>query len=106
MRNEQIILLLGGATGEKIKKVFDETALQQSVWTGLYMDKHVEESMAWSKKEHNVEVIELTAEEQAEWDKRLEPISGKWVADAKAKGLPAEAILADIMAFGAMYAGK
>jgi hypothetical protein len=72
--------------------------VEQAEWTGVYMDNHVNVSMDWSKKEHKVEVIQLPAEEKAKMDKLLEPIIQNWVADAKAKGLPAEAILTDIRA--------
>jgi len=89
-----------------VQKVFDEMALQQCVWTGVYMDNHVNESIAWSKKNHNIEITVLPKEEKAKWDKLLEPIIGEWIKDAEAKGLSAKAIVADIKAFGAMYAGQ
>jgi TRAP-type C4-dicarboxylate transport system substrate-binding protein len=89
-----------------VQKVFDEMALQQCVWTGVYMDNHVNESIAWSKKNHNIEITVLPEEEKAKWDKLLEPITGEWINGAKEKGLPAEAIVTDLKAFGAMYAGQ
>jgi TRAP-type C4-dicarboxylate transport system substrate-binding protein len=89
-----------------VQKVFDEMAVQQCVWTGVYMDNHVNDSIAWSKKNHNVEITVLPEEEMAKWNKLLEPITGKWINGAKEKGLPAEAIVTDIKAFGAMYAGQ
>jgi TRAP-type C4-dicarboxylate transport system substrate-binding protein len=89
-----------------VQKVFDEMALQQCVWTGVYMDNHVNDSIAWSKKNHNIEITVLPKEEMAKWNKLLEPITGKWINGAKEKGLPAEAIVTDIKAFGAMYAGE
>lgn len=81
-----------------VQKVMDDMRVEQAEWTGVYMDNHVNVSMDWSKKEHKVEVIQLPAEEKAKMDKLLEPIIQNWVADAKAKGLPAEAILTDIRA--------
>jgi hypothetical protein len=42
----------------------------------------------------------------AKWNKLLEPITDKWIADAKAKGLPGDAIVSDIKNFKAMYAGQ
>ena len=89
-----------------VQEVFDEMAVQQCVWTGVYMDNHVNESIAWSKKNHNIEITVLPEAEMAKWEKMLEPITGKWIEGAKAKGLPAEAIVTDIKAFGAMYAGQ
>ncbi len=89
-----------------VQAVFDELSPQQSVWTGVYMDNHVNESIAWSKKEYNIEIIEVSSEEKAKWDKLLEPIAGNWIQDAKGKGLPGEQIVEDIKAFGKMYAGE
>ena len=84
---------------EDIKQIFDDMRLEQCEWTGTYMDNHVVESVEWSKKEQGVEVITLSAEEKAKWDALLEPITEKWIKDNKAKGLPAEQIIADIKAF-------
>ena len=82
-----------------VQKVLDDLRVEQSRWTGEYMDNHVVESMTWSKKEQKVEVIQLSEAEKAKWDKLLEPITAKWIADNKAKGVPAEAIVNDIRAF-------
>jgi len=82
-----------------VQKVLDDLAVEQSRWTGEYMDNHVIESMEWSKKNQGVEVIELSKEEKAKWDKLLEPITTKWVAGMKAKGVPSEGVVADIKAF-------
>ena len=89
-----------------VQAVLDELGPQQAVWTGVYMDSHVIESVEWSKKNENVEIFELSKEEKLKWDELLEPIMGKWLQDAKAKGFPAEQILSDIKAFRDMYAGK
>ena len=82
-----------------VQKVMDELRVEQSEWTGKYMDDHVDESMEWSKKNYNIEVTKLGPDEMAKWDKLMEPLIGKWIEDAKAKGLPAEQIVSDIRAF-------
>ena len=94
------------ALPKDVQAVMEGLGTQQAVWTGVYMDNHVNESLSWSKKNYNIEIIELSKEEMAKWNKLLEPLTGKWIEDAKAKGLPAEAIVTDIMAFGKMYAGE
>jgi TRAP-type C4-dicarboxylate transport system substrate-binding protein len=86
-----------------VQKVMEDLALEQAEWTGNYMDQHVKASMEWSVKEHNVEVIELDADAKAAWDQKLQFITDKWIADAKAKGFPAEAIVADIQALTKKY---
>jgi hypothetical protein len=65
----------------------------------------VDEAMAWSKKTQNVEVIRLSKDEKAEWDKLLRPITAQWIEDSKAKGLPAEGIVEYIRAFAKMDSG-
>jgi TRAP-type C4-dicarboxylate transport system substrate-binding protein len=81
---------------DDVKKVIEDLRVEQSEWTGSYMDSHVEESMNWSVNTQNVEVINLSGAEKSKWDARLEPLTAKWMQDAKADGLPAEAIVNDI----------
>jgi TRAP-type C4-dicarboxylate transport system substrate-binding protein len=89
-----------------VQKVMDDMSVEHAVWVGEYLDKHVFDAFEWSKKNHNVEIIELSAEQMAEWDKLLEPVVQKWADDAKAKGLPAEEILEEIKALTKKYAGS
>ncbi len=89
-----------------VQAVLEGMGAQQSAWTGTYMDNHVEESIAWSKKTHNLKVNQLSEEEKAKWDELLAPITDKWIKDGKAKGLPVEAIVNDIKAFAKMYSGQ
>jgi len=91
------------ALPDDVKKVMEDMVTEQSEWTGNYMDGHVQDAIAWSKKTHNVEFISLDAAEKAQWDAKLAPITEKWVAGAKEKGLAADAILADIKAGIAKY---
>jgi len=79
-----------------VQAVMDDLAIEQAWWTGNYMDKHIDESIEWSKKNYNIEVITLTKKELARWNRLLKPIVDKWIKDAKAKGLPARAIVKDI----------
>jgi len=83
----------------EVKKVFDELRVEQSKWTGDYMDNHVKESMAWSTSSQQVQVFSLSTEEKAKWNAKLQGLTDKWIVDAKEKGLPGEQIVADIKAF-------
>jgi TRAP-type C4-dicarboxylate transport system substrate-binding protein len=89
---------------EDVKKVMDDMAREQAEWTGKYMDDHVQESLEWSKKNHGLQIITLPPEELKKWHNLLEPINNKWVEDAKAKGLPAEKMLADLKELVKKYA--
>lgn len=88
---------------DDVKKVMEVLIREHSEWTGIYVDNHIKESVDWSKKTHNVEFTVLSKNEKARWDKLVEPITGKWIASSKEKGLPAEDIVNDILAFKAKY---
>ncbi len=88
---------------KKVQKVIDSMVREQSEWTGKYLDNHVKESVSWSRKEHNVKFINLVPSEKAKWDKLIEPVAGNWVKAKKEKGIPAEAIAADVEALAKKY---
>lgn len=81
---------------DHVKKVMEDLDFEQAEWTGAYMDGHVAESVEWSKKNHQVEIIELAPRERDRWDALLEPIAENWIRDASKKGLPAADIIKDI----------
>jgi TRAP-type C4-dicarboxylate transport system substrate-binding protein len=82
---------------EDVKKVMEDLRSEQSEWTGNYMDNHVKESMTWAVNTQKVEVIKLSAAEKSMWDAKLQQITDKWVAEATGKGLPAAAMIKDMM---------
>jgi TRAP-type C4-dicarboxylate transport system substrate-binding protein len=79
-----------------VQKVMDDLRVEQSEWTGTYMDNHVKAAMEWAKTEQGVEVITLSAEEKAKWDAQLMPLTEKWISEAQGKGVPSDAIVNDI----------
>lgn len=86
-----------------VQQVFEDLIVEQSEWTGNYMDSHVKESVAWSKKTHNVEFIDLDGPEKAKWEGRLSSIVDNWKDKAAAKGLPADDIIKDVRALASNY---
>jgi len=87
------------ALPKDVKKVFMELKIEQSIWTGNYMDEVIAESIRWSKEKQKVEILSLSERQAAKWNSLLNPITKDWVKDAKSKGLPAEAIIKDIKRF-------
>jgi TRAP-type C4-dicarboxylate transport system substrate-binding protein len=94
------------ALPDDVKKVFDDMAAEQCVWTGEYMDGHIKEAVEWSKKEQKVEVIELSAEQKAKWNAMLAPNIEEWLKQAKDAKLPADEILADIRVLIKKYSAE
>lgn len=77
---------------DDVKQVMNDMIDEQSLWTGRYMDDHVQEANKWSKTEQNVEFITLDAEQKKLWDVKLKPIVDQWVSD-NTPALPAEEIV-------------
>lgn len=73
-----------------VQKAIDELGPEMAKWTGEYMDNHVKEALEWSKTQYGLQITELSAEEQANWFKKLQPMQDNLVAELKAKGMPAE----------------
>jgi TRAP-type transport system periplasmic protein len=84
------------ALPDDVKAVMEQLGTEQAEWTGSYMDDHVKTSISWSKEKYNIELIELSKKEKADWNAPLKSIIDKWIEGAKAKGLPAEAVVDDI----------
>ena len=78
---------------EDIKKVMEELAVEQARWTGNYMDSHVNEAVAWSKKTYKVEFIELDEKSIVKWNSALSPIVNEWIKKAEEKGLDGKGIV-------------
>ncbi|PLX45243.1 MAG: C4-dicarboxylate ABC transporter substrate-binding protein [Deltaproteobacteria bacterium] len=91
------------ALPDDVKKVFDGLAKEHSMWTGKYVDDHGDESIAWSKENHNLEVISLTATQYKEWHDMMSPITDAWLERTSAKDLPAKEFLADLLSLKEKY---
>jgi len=81
---------------DSVKKVMDDLAREQSVWTGEYMDQHVLDALAWSKKTYGIETIDLDEKQHAAMHEKLVPLIDEWKTKATDKGVDAEKVLADL----------
>jgi TRAP-type C4-dicarboxylate transport system substrate-binding protein len=86
-----------------VKKVMDDLRKDQAIWTGQYVDNHVKEAMEWSQKTYNVQVFKLSPQELSRWYALLKPMTDEHVKAVEAKGLPAKAILDDVMKLKEKY---
>jgi TRAP-type C4-dicarboxylate transport system substrate-binding protein len=86
-----------------VKKVIDDLSQDQAIWTGKYVDNHVKEAMEWSEKTYNVQVYKLSPKEISRWYDVLKPMTDTYLKEVEAKGLPAKAILDDVMKLKEKY---
>lgn len=91
---------------EDVKKVFDDLAPEQALWTGEYMDDHVKKAIEWSKETYKVEFIELPKDEKADWDSKLKFMTDNWIKENKEKGFPSQQIVDDITAMIQKHSAK
>ncbi len=76
-----------------VQQVMDDLALEQTLWTGEYVDEYDAGALEWAKQEHGFQIITLSPEEKARWEEALEPVLGEWLEDMAAKGLPGQEFL-------------
>ncbi len=76
-----------------VQKVMDDLVLEQTVWTGEYVDEYDAMALEWAIAEHGFEVITLSPAERARWEEALKPVLGEWLEDMAAKGLPGQEFL-------------
>jgi TRAP-type transport system periplasmic protein len=77
-----------------IQEVIEELSREMALWTAEYHDQqNIGGALDWAQQEHGLEIIELTDEERARWDERLEPLVEQWVSEVEGMGLPAREFL-------------
>ncbi|MBI5342730.1 MAG: C4-dicarboxylate ABC transporter substrate-binding protein, partial [Deltaproteobacteria bacterium] len=81
-----------------VKKVLDGMRREQAQWTGEYVDNHVKEALAWSKKNYNHQLFTLSAPEAETVKSLLKPILDDYTKRVTAQGFPGGQILADALA--------
>ncbi|WP_373694404.1 TRAP transporter substrate-binding protein [Geobacter sp.] len=86
-----------------VKKALDGLSREQAAWTGEYVDRHVQESLAWSKKNYQHQVFTLPADDQKKVSQLLAPMVDDYVKKVSAQGLNGRQIVADVQAFKKKY---
>ncbi|MFP4212476.1 MAG: TRAP transporter substrate-binding protein [Desulfohalobiaceae bacterium] len=81
---------------QEVQEVIEDLGQEQALWTGRYMDSHVQEALEYARQEHQVQVFELSTQEQEEIRDRTRPVIQDWKDMARDKGLDAEAILQEV----------
>ncbi|MCJ7803543.1 MAG: TRAP transporter substrate-binding protein [Desulfobacterales bacterium] len=81
-----------------VKKVIDDLQKEQAIWTGQYVDNHVNNSLKWSQETYkDFQMYTLSKEELAKWYALLKPMDDKYLKEYEAKGIPTKAILDDVL---------
>src|SRR5512145_1367709 len=88
------------------KKVLDDLRVEQTLWTGEYVDNHVKEALAWSKEKYKHQMLTLPSEDRTQIEKLLQPMVQDYVKRVTAQGLQGEQILKDVKALKAKYEKK
>jgi TRAP-type C4-dicarboxylate transport system substrate-binding protein len=86
-----------------VKKVIDDLSREQAVWTGEYVDRHVQESLEWSKKNYSHQVLTLPADEQKQLKTLLAPMTEEYIKKVSAQGINGKQVLADVQALKAKH---
>ncbi|MEW5908221.1 MAG: TRAP transporter substrate-binding protein [Thermodesulfobacteriota bacterium] len=88
---------------DDVKKVIDDMRKEWALWTGSYVDNHVNEALKWSKEKYNLQIFDLPQSEKAEIPKLLKPLTDAYVKRVTDQGLPGEQIIKDVNALKEKY---
>ena len=88
---------------QEVQRVLEDLGQEQALWTGEYMDGHVQDAMAYAQESYDTKVDTLSDQEMQQMQARVSPIIDEWKADAQEAGLAAEAIYADLLSLKAKY---
>jgi TRAP-type transport system periplasmic protein len=91
---------------EDVRKVMDDLAREQALWTGTYADDHVKEALDWSKATYAHQLISLSAADQKRVAELMTPLVDAYAAKAASQGLPGADIVKDIRAFSAKLSAQ
>ncbi|MFC0267228.1 TRAP transporter substrate-binding protein [Kushneria aurantia] len=75
---------------DDVQQVIDELGAEASRYAGNYLDKHVQESLEWAKKNYELHTVTLSDEEQKRWSEHLAPLNEQHVEQVADQGLPAQ----------------
>ena len=89
-----------------VKKVIDDLRREQAEWTGAYVDRHVKESLEWSRAKYNHQVFQLPKNDRAEIPKLVQPMLDDYVKRVEAQGVPGRQLLNDIRDLKKKYERK
>ncbi|MFN2267899.1 MAG: TRAP transporter substrate-binding protein [Desulfonatronovibrio sp.] len=88
---------------EDVRQVMEDLGREQAIWTGTYMDGHVEKALEYARENYDAQLFELTPAEHAEISSKLEVLIDEWKVEATKKGLDADAIFADMIRIKEYY---
>lgn len=78
------------ALPDNVKKAIDDLGRPFAQKAGEIIDATAKESVDWAVAEQGVKVVDLPDAEKTAFADALKPLTEKWLADVKAKGLPAD----------------
>ncbi len=88
-----------------LKKVIDaNSGLATSKWVGKVMDDGDAPGLAAAKARGNT-IVALDAAETARWKAAAQKVIDEWIAEMKSKGIDGQALVDDVRALVAKYAG-
>ncbi|MFW5730386.1 MAG: TRAP transporter substrate-binding protein [Desulfonatronovibrionaceae bacterium] len=80
-----------------VQKIMNDLGREQALWTGEYMDAHVQKAVAYAREKYHAQVFEFTPEEQEQISSSLKVLIEQWKAEADERGLPAQEIFEDMI---------
>lgn len=79
------------------QQLLTDLSREQALWTGRYMDGHVADSLKWASETYQIEQINLSEQDQALAEQKMQPLLDTWHSAASSRGIDADAVIADLL---------
>jgi TRAP-type C4-dicarboxylate transport system substrate-binding protein len=89
-----------------VQKVFEELNDEYALKYGKLRAKYTRKGLEYGKKEHGMEVIQLSKEKEREWEEIVQPVTNEWIEKMENKGLPGEETVEIVKEMDAKYSEK
>lgn len=89
---------------EDVRTAIDNYADKHVALAGAYVDEAGARALAWGEQEHAFSLATLSDADMQSINQKVSPLIEAWKERAKAKGLDADTILADVARFRAAFA--
>ncbi len=89
-----------------VQKVFEDLNQEYAYKYGKLRARYTREGLQYGKKEHDMEVIRLSQDQEQKWEQKIEPVVDNWIQEKEENDLPARETIEIIKELDKKYSDK
>lgn len=89
-----------------VQKVFEELNDKWALQYGKLRAEYTRKGLEYAKKEHGLEVIDLSREQDEKWQQIIRPVVNEWIQEKEEKGMPGKKMVELVKELDEKYSEK